>query len=440
VASPPGATAAVADEVSSWLASYREEPSLFLLLTVAGRLCTAEDPGAAAAAAGISREWLREQGELIARMTLQDVRDARGPTVQDLRRLRRALSRLAVPCAGWAVTDDDIAGSLLRYAQALYRQAVSRMSPYNGWELLRLAADGCVASLDAVAPGARDVVTGYAVRHVQEEMDGEDDLGAFTLGQLRAMLPALGPEVREGFRRAGIPVDEAGLKHAEELREVRRFWERCRSGEEDDGIVLALACLRLLAAGTVRPDEIGTTPEAVWAAARSWVAGQASRAEAGDHEAGRRLSTFTRWSRLGYEPFGISAPQIARWEEARIRDCWARARSGDGEAAFDVVVHCEEEGNSYERSTGLPAARARAELQAVMNAYAARLRRQVETASARKWARQPFRDLRDFASHVRQVNEWVAERGGRPLADTPWDMPRDAWHEFYVRYVRERKR
>jgi hypothetical protein len=435
--SRPAATAGTAADVSSWLTRYREEPSLDRLLAIAGRLCAAEDPAAAVTASGISIEWLQGQGDQVARMSLQAVRDAVGCTLQELRSLRRALSRLGVPCAGWAVSDADIDAALLRYAQGLYQQAVSRMSPAAGWELLRLLADGAVPGLDSVAAGARDVVTGYAVRYVQEDLaDGYGD-AASTLRQLAAMLPALDPAVRAGFERAGLPGDEAGLEHAAEVIEVRRLWEQHQRREDDDGIVLALACAPVLADGTVRPGEIGTTSEGIWAAARTWVAAQVSRIEGGDHDCVRRLWSFTAYSRLGYGPFGISDAQAADWEQARARDCWARARAGDGRAAFEVILHCEEKGNSYESATGLPASRARAELQAVMNAYAAGLRTQVETAAARKWAKPPFRELRDFASLVRQINDSFAGHSGRHLVETPWDMPRDGWHEFYVRYVRD---
>lgn len=428
-----GADRRSASDAIAWLSAYRDEPSVFLLLMLAGTLRRAEDHAAVLAETGISAGWLAGQGEAVAQASEQAVRDASGCTGQELRALRRALESLGVSCDGWAVSDGDIARSLLRYARMTYQEAVTRMSPFHGWEVLRLAAEGHVPGLDAVAPGARDVIAGYAVRFVRESMSDID--APAVLRELRAMLPGLDPEVRDSFRRAGLPASEPDLRHAEELREVGRFWERCRSGDDDDGLVLALACRHLLADRTVRPGEIGTTEGAVWAAARSWVTGQAARVKDGDHEAGCRLAAFARWSGLGYGPFGITAGQAAGWEEDRIRDCWARARAGDGGAAFDVVLHCGEEGNSYERTTGLPAARARAELQLVMNDYAAGLRRQVETASSRKWARKPFEELRDFASRVREVNDHAAERDGRPLVEAPWDMPPAGWRELHARYV-----
>jgi hypothetical protein len=427
----------VADNVLASLTVYRKEPSPFLLLQIVTRLRQADDPGAAAAAAGISGEWLREQGELVARMSRPAVLNAcSSMTLQELRTLRRQLPLLEVTCDGWAVSEEEIAGALLRYAKNLYQNMVSRMSPYDGWELLGLLAGGWVPSLDPVAPGALDVTAGYAVRFVQEKLAGDDDLlGAHVLERLLSMLPGLGPAVAGRFRRAGIPADQAGLEHAVRVIEVRHYWQQCLSGQEDDGLVLALACAPLLAEQTVSPAEIGTTSEDAWAWARAWVAGQVRQIQEGNYEAATRFSTFTSWSRLGYETFGISAGQVTDWEEAQARDRWTRAQAGDGRAAFHVITHCEAAGNSYERTTGLPRAQARAALQETMNGYAAGLRRQVETAATRNWARRPYRELRSFAQLVRVVNEHASRQGGRPLADTPWDMPPAAWHDFYERYA-----
>lgn len=432
------AAAEPAAPVRTWLEMYRRNPAVDLLRQIAEALAAAGAPGAAGQA-GITLAWLREQGELAARMSIEEVRAGSMTgawAVRDLFRLRRALSRMGVPCDGWAVSDSEISRSLLRAAREEFRYAVRRMSPDSGWRVFELWGEGCIASLDDVAAGARDVITGYAVRHLRDEMTADTrGTGPGTLRKLSAMLPRLDQPAAAALAAGGIPADEAGLEHAALVCEVRGYWQGYRRGGEHDHALLAFVCEAVLAEETIQASEIGATSGEIWGAARAWAAGQVRRVTAGDYGALAELTTFTRWSRLGHEPFGVTSAQLADWEQARARERWALAQAGDGKSAFDVVCHCAGRPGSWEPVTGLPETQARPALQAVMAAYAAMLRRQVETAASPKWAVPPFRELRDFMFLVRAANEHAVKHGGKPLAAAPWEPEPGEWREFCDRHL-----
>jgi hypothetical protein len=432
------AAAGHAASVRARLRAYRECPSVDQLRRIAEEIAAAGDPGTADQA-GASLAWLREQGEMAARTSAGHVRDG-GPladwTVRDLFKLRRALTQIGVSCDGWEVSESEIASSLLRYAREQFGHAVRRMSPRSGWQVFELWGEGCIPGLDLVAAGARDVVTGYAVRHLRDEISGDHQgTGPDTLEKLRAMLPHLDQAALAALRAGGIPTDEAGIEHAAQVCKVRGFWQRRHRDGKVDHVRLAFVCEPILAENSIRASEIGATSEEIWAAARAWAAGQVRRIQAGDYDALGDLTTFTRWSGLGHEPFGITSGQVGLWEHAQARERWILAQDGDGEAAFDVICHCVDRPGSWELVTGLPGAQVRPRLQAVIEGYATRLRTQVETASAPAWAMPLFEKLRDFMFLVREVNEHAVRHGGKPLADLPWKPEPGEWREFCDRYL-----
>lgn len=439
---------AVQEKVRDWMSAYRRHPALRLglLLDITEALTTADDPAAVMRGAGITRDWLREQGELVSRAGTGDNPGSGLSSCHSARELfllRRAFTALGVPAGGWAVDESGIAAALLARARHDLAWAMEHDDPDNGWDVFTMHADGFLPDLDDLGPGGRDAVTRYAVRHVRESIDGKDDWRASSvLAKLRELLPHLDAGFVTALRDAGIPVDEDGLGHAEHRCDVRNSWQMYLDGPDDERshIFLTVACQAILGRKTLEARDLGTTEEEIWGRARGWVGSQVQLIRAGSYAPVHDLTWFLRGSGLGPDPFGLSEDQVRVWEEARARDSWAGALSGDGRAAFSVLGYCAgNDGSSWERVTGLPEDQARARLQAAMEAYAAGLRKKAETAGSPGKARPYGRELLNFMAAVRAANEHFREpeNGGKPLVNATWEPSSEEWRAFCDRYLRD---
>lgn len=426
-----------AEDVKSRLRSYEEFPARMRLHDLAETLAGTRDPAAAARDAGISPDWLAGQGELSAQASREDLDGSRWRGEQAARELfllRRALTRLGVPCDRWAVPDSEIAAVLLECARSGYANAVQRMSPRSAWNVFVLWAEGAVPDLNAIADGAREVVLGYVIRHLRELLAEDSDWdGSTALKILRRLLPSLDDATIGVLRDGGIPVEPGELEQALLVCETRSYWMHWDG--DTYHLFLETVCKRVLADKTVQAGEIGASEEAIWHEARTWTAERARQAAAGDYGNLTALAMFLDDSGLGCKPFGLDDGQIARWKHERALRLWAQARQGGGQAAFDVLCHCESE-TAWTRVTGLPETAARAELQAVMSGHASALKKRVEQAASPKWAEPPFHELRHFMSEVHMANTYFS-RHGKPLIRLPWTPERDEWNRFCDRYLED---
>lgn len=436
---PPTTTA----EIRSRAARCQDDPSAESLRDLAGALARTPDPAAAARDAGTSLDWLARQSELAAERSTGHLRGSISCAARDARDLfllRRALTRIGVPCDDWIVSDNEITAVLLQYAEAEYRLAVRRMRPRPAWKVFVLEAEGCIpGGLDSIEPGAHAVVLGYAIRYLREALAGDDRRGTApgVLTELRRILPDLDGETVTTLKEAGIPVSDRALEHAVRVCRTREDWNYL-DGTDNTGdyyLFLKGVCKTVLADRAVRAAEIGTTEEEIWRAARDWTAARARAAREGDYAGLRDLVSFLAGVGLGCEPFGLTGNQVARWERNWAAERWERAQGGDGRAAFNVFCHCEAV-SDWEQVTGRPGPDARAELQKIITGYVLALKKQVEQASSPKWAEPPFDELKRFMLSVQLAND-SCKRRGTTLITLPWTPSREEWNQFYDRYLED---
>lgn len=417
------------------LMMYRDRGSsgLDLLREAAEALAAAKDPAGAADRAGADADWLREQGEIVAAECARNDRLRQEQTVRDLAVLRRAFTQLGVSCAGQAVPEKVLAAAALDHARYAYGEAVTRASPYWGWKALQMQGEAGIQDMDDVAPGARDVVLGCAVRYLKEKLARTDRYGLprSALENLEPVVQGLDGETVAALKAEGIPADAESIRHGIHVAETGDDW-RHRHGESEH-LFLAGACRAVLAERTVQASDIAAAEEEIWNAARDLMEDRARKVRDGDYDALHELTVFADLSRLGYGPFGITAAQVRGWELERVRNYWEQARDGDGRAAFKVIWHCAWNPGSWEAAAGQPEAAARPVLQEIMVAHAARLKHQVETAPSSAQAKQPLNELKVFLTHVRTGNAWFREKHGSLLAEEPWRPEPGEWEELCAR-------